>query len=294
MLVITRVLRNSWMPLTAVTVWGLSFIATKQLLTYLSPLLIITMRLLFAIPFLFGLARYSGKSALLQKKHLLPVILLAGINLVHLGIQVTGINYTSAANTGWIIGTAPLFIAILSRLFLKEPLPMRSIIGIVISLAGLFLLITKGEFSNLSFISSFGDFLVLASCFTWGVYTIVNRKSAADVPPLLSTLYMFICMVLCLIPLTANMQSVETLMRLSYTGWISLAFLGVFCSGLGYVLWAKSLVKYGSVNTAVYLYIEPFITFAGAVAILGEHFSLLTLSSGLIITAGVVVANYQK
>jgi len=71
-------------------------------------------------------------------------------------------------------------------------------------------------------------------------------------------------------------------------------FLGLFCSGFGYALWAKALSEMPSANVAAFLYIEPFITFVGAWLILGEQITLITIVSGLIIMAGIALVNFLR
>ncbi|MBI2419377.1 MAG: DMT family transporter [Ignavibacteriales bacterium] len=286
-----RKIKHAWMPLTSITVWGLSFIATKMLLLYLSPLLIINLRLIFVIPFLLVTGFLAKKSFSIQKHQAIWILLLALISIVHLGIQVTGMQFTTASNTGWIIGTAPIFIAILSRFLLKEVLHPRAVFGIFVSLFGLLLLMSRGNFSSLSFGSGMGDLLVLTSCLTWAVFTLVNRKIALDCPPVTSSFYMFAFMAIIILPFNLNENSLQAAVSLPASGWLAVAFLGIFSSGVGYVLWAKALSLSGSVNTSVYLYIEPFVTLFGAWFFLGEQIPLIAIAAGLIIMLGVAIVN---
>src|SRR5512146_2718957 len=107
-------------PLLATIFWGVSFIATKTALNELTPVMIIIFRLLLGISFLTVLAVYTRRDFSIRLKQHAFILLLAAVAVIHLWIQVTGLQYTSAANTGWIIGTAPIFIAILGMIFFKE------------------------------------------------------------------------------------------------------------------------------------------------------------------------------
>jgi drug/metabolite transporter (DMT)-like permease len=204
---------------------------------------------------------------------------------------VTGLQYTSAANTGWIIGTAPIFIAIMGMIFFKEQINLKQLAGIVIAFTGLFLLISKGDLTSIDFISNKGDFLVLASSFTWGVYSIVNKKISFTYPPLMTILYLFIMMAILLLPVTANKETLYSLEHLSSTGWLSILFLGIFCSGISYVLWAQSLKDMDSSKVGAFLYFEPFVTVFSAWIFLHENITLLMIISGIIIIIGVIIVN---
>lgn len=288
----SETLRKTWKPLTAIVVWGLSFIATKFALRELPPLAIIHLRLLFSIPLLSVLG-YSGKQSFrIDARQSLFILLLSLISVIHLYIQLTGLRFTTAANTGWIIGTTPVFIALLSWLFLKEKLDAKKISGIFISLIGLLLLIGKGKLSGISFIQSFGDLLVLASCVTWGFYTVVNRKISMSYSPVMSIFYLFVFMSLITVPFVVNVATAHAVAALSPTGWFAIVFLGVFCSGLGYVLWAQSLSEIKTANAAAFLYLEPFVTILGAWFFLGEPLTGMMMLSGMIIMTGVALVNF--
>jgi drug/metabolite transporter (DMT)-like permease len=278
-------------PLLATIFWGLSFIATKTALLELTPVMIIIFRLLLGVSFLTALAIYTKKDFSIKLKEHALILLLAAIAVFHLWIQVTGLQYTSAANTGWIIGTAPIFIAIMGIIFFKEKIKLKQLVGIIIAFIGLLLLMSKGDISSIDFISNKGDFLVLGSAFTWGVYSMVNKKISLTYPPLMTILYLFIMMAILLLPVTVNKETLFRLEHLSSIGWVSILFLGIFCSGISYVLWAQSLKDMDSSKVGAFLYFEPFVTVFSAWIFLHENITLLMIISGIIIILGVVLVN---
>lgn len=217
--------------------------------------------------------------------------MLAAVAVFHLWIQITGLKYTTAANTGWIIGTAPIFIALLGFIFLKEKLNLIKISGIVIAFTGLLLLIGKGNPLKINFLNSIGDLLVLFSSFTWGVYSIINKKISLNYSPLMTILYLFILMALIIIPFNINQKAIDSVIHLSTVGWIGILFLGLLCSGVSYVIWAYSLREMESAKVGAYLYLEPFVTVLSAWIFLKEEITLLMLLSGLLIIFGVYIVN---
>jgi drug/metabolite transporter (DMT)-like permease len=89
-----------------------------------------------------------------------------------------------------------------------------------------------------------------------------------------------------------NAGTLHSVGNLSITGWVSVVFLGVFCSAIGYLLWAKSLAEIRTVNAAAFLYLEPFVTILGAWVFLGEPVTGFMFLSGMIIMAGVALVNF--
>jgi drug/metabolite transporter (DMT)-like permease len=283
-----------WKPLLAVIFWGLSFIATKFALSELTPEAIILLRLLLGIAFLLIIALFTRRDFSVSLKNHLGIFILALIAVFHLWIQITGLKFTSATNTGWIIGVTPVFMAILGFLLFKENITLTKISGIVIAFIGLLVLMSKGNILSIGFISHKGDFLVLASAFTWSVYSIINKKISLEYSPFMTILFLFIMMAVIIAPFILNRETINAVIHLSPRVWLAVIFLGVFCSGIAYVLWAQALKELESVKVGVFLYFEPFVTVFGAWLLLNETVSLLTIIGGIIITSGVILVNKKK
>lgn len=280
--------------LLAVIFWGTSFIATKQLLEEIEPVTIIVLRLIIASIVLSIYAVVTRKSFSIQLKNHFYIFLLTLVATFHLWIQVTGLKFTTASNTGWIIGTAPIFITVLGMVFFKEKINIVQTGGIVLALFGLLTLISKGNFSDIDFIETKGDLLVLGSAFTWGVYSTINKKISLTYSPTMTILYLFIFMAIIIIPFNMNSQNISSILKLSLNGWLMILFLGVFCSGAAYSIWSYALRVLDSGKVGAFLYFEPFVTVFAAWVLLGESITLLIFLSGIAITAGVVLVNKEK
>ena len=281
------------LPVFAVIFWGSSFIATKYLLDELTPETIISMRMVLAISLLLVIALIQKRDFTIHLKSHGYIFILALIAVFHLWIQVTGLKFTTASNTGWIIGTAPIFMAVLGLIFFKEKLNALKVTGIIIATFGLLLLVGKGNPTNIDFIKNKGDLLVLSSAFTWGIYSMINKKISLDYSPLMTILYLFIMMAIIIFPLTIYHGVISSVVHLSAIGWVSILFLGLLCSGVSYVIWAYALREMESAKVGAYLYFEPFVTVIVAWILLNEDITLLMILSGLIITAGVFLVNKE-
>lgn len=279
--------------LLAVIFWGTSFVATKDLLYEIKPVTIIILRLILAVALLTSIALYTKRKFAINLKSHSWIFILALVAVFHLWIQVTGLQYTTASNTGWIIGTAPVFMAVLGFIFYKEKISLLQISGIVVAIAGLLLLIGKGDITNISLIENKGDLLVLASAFTWGVYSMVNKKISLDYSPLMTILYLFLMMAIIIIPFNLDSETISSVNNLSPVSWMWVLFLGIFCSGIAYVIWAQALRDMESAKVGAFLYFEPLVTVIAAWFFLNEEITLLMIFSGLLITAGVFIVNKE-
>lgn len=277
----------------AVIFWGASFIATKVVLDELTPVTIILMRLILASILLTVLAIATKKDFRINLKSHGSILILACIAAFHLWIQVTGLKFTTASNTGWIIGTAPIFMALLATIFFKEKINTLQVLGIITAMLGLLLLVGKGDIFNIDLIKNKGDLLVLGSAFTWGVYSMVNKKISLSYSPLMTILYLFIMMSILIAPFNINDETIDSVVHLSALGWVSILFLGLLCSGVAYVIWAYSLRDLESAKVGAFLYFEPLVTVIAAWLLLSESITFLMLLSGAIITLGVILVNKE-
>ena len=275
----------------AVIFWGTSFVATKTVLYEIKPVTVIILRLILASILLMIIAISTKRNFSLNFKSHSWIIILALIATFHLWIQVTGLQYTTASNTGWIIGTAPIFMAVLGLIFYKERVTFIQLAGIIFAMFGLLMLIGKWNILNIGLIENKGDLLVLGSAFTWGVYSIVNKRISVSYSPLMTILYLFLMMLLFIIPFNLNQEIYDSVMHLSLTGWTSIFFLGLFCSGIAYVIWARALRDMESAKVGAFLYLEPLVTVVAAWLLLSEEITFIMILSGLIITIGVFLVN---
>jgi len=164
----------------------------------------------------------------------------------------------------------------------------------MIATLGVILLISKGRFSNLGWLSSIGDWLILASCITWSIYTIITRDITRRCNPL-SILLSFLILpafALTLCTLISTPVCKFTSLPLGIVG--ALVFLGVFSLGLAHWFWLEGLSRKGAVNVGVYLYLEPVVTTLAAIPILGENFTIFMAIGAIFIVGGVYLVERKR
>ncbi|RPJ11103.1 MAG: DMT family transporter, partial [Deltaproteobacteria bacterium] len=289
----------SWPALAAVIFWGFSFIATKTVIREIHPFTLLVLR--FGIGALLLLLVQICRDRTFLKafsfRDWISILFLATIGVVAVtGLQAYGLLYTTAINTGWIIAINPILIAIAARLFLGESITMRKVAGILLGFFGIILIISKGVFSLsvFGFASSLGDLLVFGSALAWTTYTVGGRGFLARFSPLSSVTAIAMVGCVIMLPFSILMGSWETVLDLSLAAWAGVLFLGVFCSGLGYLFWYAALQKRDSSIVGMYLYLEPFATLIAAVLILGEEVKWITLAGGGMTLLGVYLATSKN
>lgn len=280
--------------LSCVIFWGWTFVATKIVLAYVTPVELLGLRLLTALPVLFVIIRIKRVRLQFSPRGRKQLLIGSAIITCHFLIQITGLQYTSATNTGWIISVTPLVMALLAWLILKERLGAKEFGGIVIATIGILLLVSRGDFSSLSWMSSIGDWLVLISAHTWALYTIATRDLSREGNPLGVTLMVFLPPgVLTLLYMT-YLSDWTAFLTMPLEAWIALLFLGIVGMALAHWFWQEGVAEIGAARAGLYLYLEPIATTALAVPYLGEQFTWATGVGGALVIAGVFYAQRRQ
>jgi drug/metabolite transporter (DMT)-like permease len=282
--------------LFAVAAWGASFVATKVALQYMDPIALVWVRFLMGVIIL-------GVAVVLNKQFSLPqgmdwgyFALLGFLGITfHQWLQSTGLVTSQATTTAWIIASIPIFMALLGVIVLRESLAGYQVAGIFLAAFGVLLVVNKGNLAALANgkFGTPGDFLVLISAPNWAVFSTLSRSGLKKHP---ATLMMFHVMSFgwiftsILFFLTSGLSHFRSI---PWDGWMAIAFLGIFCSGLAYIFWYDALKVLPVAQTGAFLYLEPVVTVIVAAIVLKEAILLATLVGGITILIGVWLVNRQ-
>ena len=280
--------------LFAVVVWGASFIATKIALQDISPITIVWLRFLMGVMIL-GMAVYlRGQFARPQRREWGYFALLGFLGITfHQWLQSNGLQTSEAGTTAWIVATTPVFMALLGWFLLKEGLGWTKTLGILLAFFGVLVVVSKGNIASIS-IGRFGapgDVLILISAVNWAVFSALSRRGLKSHPASLMMFYVMSFGWLFTSLLFFTTISFREIGQLTFNGWVAVAFLGIFCSGLAYIAWYDALKVLTTAQTGVFLYIEPLVAVVVAFLLLAEAITLASLLGGAVILFGVWLVN---
>jgi len=280
--------------LFAVVVWGASFIATKVALQDVSPVTVVWLRFSMGVLILGAAVAMRGEFALPRRSEWAYFALLGFLGITfHQWLQSNGLQTSEAGTTAWIVATTPVFMAMLGRFILKERLDWLKTLGIFLAFAGVLLVVSKGNLSSVS-VGRFGapgDKLILVSAVNWAVFSVLSRRGLKAYPAGLMMFYVMTLGWLFTSLLFFAGGNIAEVSGLTFNGWLGIAFLGVFCSGLAYIAWYDALQALSAAQTGVFLYIEPLVAVVVAFFVLGEPVTLVSLLGGGVILFGVWLVN---
>jgi drug/metabolite transporter (DMT)-like permease len=274
--------------------WGGSFIANAIALKSIGPIEIASLRFFIAAPILAVITLlWKGPGIFhIEKKDLLTLVAMAvtGVTLQYV-IQVTAQSYTTAINASLLINTSTFFILFLGAMFLAEKLTTSRVIGAFIGFGGVALLVSGGTMAfNLGQI---GDLMIIVCAFLWAAYSIFGKKIAGKYHPLTVLNWVFILGTIGLIPfyfLTPHAD--PTTIPLS--AWGSILFLAALCSIVAYLIYNVALETMEASRVALFIYLVPLATIVLAWLILGESLNLASGFGGLLVLAGMWIAEQKS
>jgi drug/metabolite transporter (DMT)-like permease len=276
--------------LSAVTLWGISFVATRAALSEISPIPLVFTRFALGTAFLLTLLAVRRRLEIPPRESWPALAAMGFLGIfLHQMLQAHGLALTTAVHTGWLIGLIPIWSALLSAVVLREKLDSVKVAGLMLGFAGAALVVTRGKLSGglLALPTTRGDLLILASTVNWAVYSVVGRRTLARLGSARATAFAMLAGWAMLAPLFFLRAGWTEYARISAAGWAAIAFLGIGCSGLGYLFWYAALEKLETSRVAAFLYLEPLVTLAAAIVLLGEPVHATTVVGGLIVLAGV-------
>lgn len=281
--------------LLTVTIWGATFVATKIALREVSPPTVVWLRFAMGLVVLAITASLRRELAPPARTELGYLVLLGFIGVaLHQWLQANGLLTARATTTAWIVASTPIFIVVLGWIMLHERLDAPQGAGIILAAAGVAVVVSRGNAAALlaGQVVTPGDILVLISALNWAVYTALSRRGLARMPPaqmmffVVAAGWLFIS-----IWLLGFGPGLHELGQLSWRGWSAIALLGVFGSGLAYIMYYDALRVLPASQLGVFLNVEPLVTMLLAAPMLGEPITGLILLGGGLIIAGIYLVN---
>lgn len=285
------------MLLMAAALWGGNTVAAKLIVQEMTPFTVAFFRFaLFTLATLALIVYRSHRLVIPERRYLLPVAMLGvvGIFLNNLAL-FAGIGYTTAVNATLIIGSNPIFTCIFAYLRDRERLSRWAAAGIVISLAGTFLVVTKGSLAvvrNLSF--NPGDLIILAMPITWSLYTVYGKDIMRELPALDVTAYSALVGTLCFLPWAYVESGLSGLGHLSPAGWGELLFMAFGSGVLAFAWWNYAVPHVGANRAVIFTNATPAAGVCLAWLLLGETLAWPQVVGFMAIATGIKLSTSGK
>lgn len=204
-------------------------------------------------------------------------------------LQVTALRYTQAADASILIALEPLVTVAAAAVVLRNPLGSRTVWASIAGLAGALVLSGVGApAGDLTRERLIGNGLFLCSmCFEVSV-AVAGGRLTRKYDPLTAMASLKACGLLASALIYAPVLVGTDFAAVSPRAWLSVAYLGVFASVVGYGIWYHAIRQAPVSQVAMSLYLQPVVGAALGVALAGETVGIHTVVGATVIVASLL------
>ena len=274
-------------------IWGGTFIAGRVAATEMPAPTAALWRYLIACGALLLLSwRLEGGLPVLSRQQWVGVILLGmtGVAAYNL-LFMFGLERVPASRGSLIMAFNPVATLLGAALFLGEPLTRYRVAGILLALLGVSIVLGHGHPLQLfTGHVGIGEVALLGCAMAWATYTLLGKRILQGLSPLAATTYAALTGV-AILAIAAALSGDLIVPQASLTGWICLAYLGVFGTAVAFVWFYDGVKVLGPARTAVFINLVPVAAVTLGVLLLGEPLEMSMLSGGALVILGVFIIN---
>jgi drug/metabolite transporter (DMT)-like permease len=209
-------------------------------------------------------------------------------------LQYWALEHTQALNTLLLQSAGPLVVAVWSLLLLGVRLTLAQAAGVLLSMAGVLIILMHGDLTKLSGIDfNIGDLIFIVALAIFGIYSVLSLKRP-DIHGLSFVAFTFGAGAACLIPLFIWELFARPLMRIDTANLLTLAYVALFPSTIAYLCYNRGVQLIGANRAAPFFHVVPVFGTIMSIVFLGEHPQAFHFIGFALVLAGVFVASRKQ
>lgn len=279
----------------AITLWGMSYIWTDQLIAQNIPIYyFVFVRILLAglVLFLFNTA--YGRIKRIQKQDLPKFLLLAFFEpFIYFICETYGLKETGSPTlSAMIIATIPIFSIGAGMIFFKEKINSINLVGIVLSLIGIVMVaMAKGELGE-NFL--WGVVLLLIAVIAEVGHASITKSLSGNYSSQIIVMYQFLIGSIYLLPLFLwkGISNFDVETYFAPEVWYPIICLAILCSSLAFSLWVSTIKNLGVAKSSIFSALIPVAAALIAWALGHEYMNPRQWTGIAISTLGVILSQY--
>lgn len=270
--------------------WGITYVIFKYANESFDPIAIIFARLLISIPFLFTFAFLTGRMMRFRKGDFKWFLLMSVFEpFIYFFGESFGLSMVSSTVAAIIISTIPLFVPIVAFFILNERLSVTNIIGLFISFAGVIMVVMASEGRLAGNIK--GIMLMFLAVFGAVGYTIIAKRLLDHYNGIFITAWQSTLGFLFITPvfLTLELPTMDFAAVKTSSLW-ALLYLGVFGSGICFILFTTGIRELGASKANVYANLVPVVAAILSFFILKEAMPAMKILGIVVVLSGLLLS----
>ena len=246
------------------------------------------------------LAPFTLKEVIDKKNYILKnikLIIILGITSITIfnSIVYYSLNFTQVISGVLMISTIPVMIIFFCWLFRIEKTNVYQIFGVIFSLSGVVVIITRADLNillNLNF--NKGDIWMVVAMFSWAMYSALLRKKKFELSQLSLLQIIITAGLIFLLPayLVELSLGYKTSINLPFV--LTLTYVVLFPGLASFIFWIKGIAIIGSNRSGIFLHLMPIFSTIMAILIFGEKFMIYHLIGAVLIITGIILSSRRQ
>jgi len=272
--------------LSAMLVWGFSFLAIKHVIVVVPVFSLLFVRFLLAT-LVLGAIVWNRRAFRLPRRDMWLLAGLAALSPVgYFFFETYGVALTQPSHVAVLIATIPIAVYLIAFVRKQERARWLKTLGILVAYVGVILMIGFGQSEEGA--SLWGDLLVLGAVVCAAARTSLIKDALTRITPLQLTFYQFLFSLLVFGPLAAT-DGAAWIGQLTALAILEILFLGIICSAAAFLALHYALSHLAATQVAVTANLVPVVTLLAEVTILGSLLTLPKVGGTLLVVLGVVL-----
>lgn len=279
--------------LLTIFVWGVSFLSIKVVVQVIPPMSQGAVRFLIASAILVVVKKMSGNKQKIERKDYKDLLAVGAIGIsLYFYFENSSMLYLPTSIAGILIATIPIFTMISDAIFYKVAIPKIKWIGVVLSIFGVYLIVSNQEIGIGADRSIFltGLAMMIGAIFSWIVYAMFMKKLSYKYDSLTITCYQSIVGALCFLPFSFGEEILWS--QIDFVIILNLIFLSVICSAMAFLGYNFAVAKIGASESSIYLNLMPIVTMIAGVLIFKERLGYMQIVGSILVLASIYIVEH--
>ena len=243
------------------------------------------------------LAPFTFKEIFKKKNYILRninLILILGITSITVfnSIVYYSLNFTQVISGVLMISTIPVMIIFFCWIFKIERTNFYQILGVIFSLLGVVVIVTKadlGKLLNLNF--NKGDLWMVVAMFSWAMYSALLRKKKFELSQISFLQTIISAGLILLLPAYLIEMALGYRLNIHLPFILTLSYVVLFPGLASFFFWIKGISIIGSNRAGIFLHLMPIFSTVMAILIFKEKFMTFHLIGALLIVTGIILSS---
>ena len=246
------------------------------------------------------LAPFTLKEIFEKKKYILEnlsLIFILGITSITIfnSIVYYSLNFTQVISGVLMISTIPVMIIFFCWLFKIEKTNFFQILGVIFSLTGVLVIITKANLAKLLSLNfNKGDLWMVVAMFSWAIYSALLKKKKFELSQLSLLQTIISAGLILLLPAYLIEMGLGYRVNVHLPFVLTLIYVVIFPGLVSFIFWIKGISLIGSNRSGIFLHLMPIFSTMLAILIFKEKFMTFHLIGAIFIITGIILSSKKN